>query len=485
MFDDWWYYCEENLTENLWYCTDDLGQSVDWRDTSGNNFTMDVGNQAKVLSYFGNPNSDNFAGELTWKIDQSWETSSGDYAEYFNKEIFGHTIRQNIGMVDIMSHQYGHHNNVLIDSITFYHPVSKGGLFFHGAVENQLDLIGEDACKYITNCITAFGSTDYHFDQQILGHQSSSGTVVPGNVCNSEEWSEDYFGISEDDYVEYANSLKSGTRIYVQGNWYFIDGVESTQVDDCNYPAKLVHIVRNESELGNFNEISPINNLTSNQVLYNSVEVGAKWHIKSTQTYKVENLTDFFDEYQAQLSIDIDEFKDFNDRTLPFIWDQIESLLEKPTEIIYNIHINDFQQSQFGITFEQNNHGQNSASYNYVQSRNVVLKDAPVAAEGFTLLYELDIANGVFGDGSISYDLDFSDHLSSISEVEKVAYHLELVPKDAPLNYDPEFIFTSFTPHSESYTKFSDYGVPSTEIWTNLTEPIMKKMILEKLIIIL
>ncbi len=37
-FDDWWYYCELDTTEDIWHCTDDFGQSPDYEFTDGNDW---------------------------------------------------------------------------------------------------------------------------------------------------------------------------------------------------------------------------------------------------------------------------------------------------------------------------------------------------------------------------------------------------------------------------------------------------------------
>ncbi len=479
LFDDWWYYCEngtnpdfdgdgiennndvneigfdtsqdsdndgtkdstDDLSFNLWYCTDDLGQEIIYQDSANNllHTNPDV-KLTRDLSYFGNPNSDNFVDQLNWDLKSFLGSGLSTLDDTFTGNITGHKVRTNIGMVDILSHDYftstDLNNPVGRDSLTFYHPVQTGGLFYHGGVENQLHLIGDDVCQRLKNCVEAQHSIDYNLEIELVGHKSTHGKVVPGGNCNLQGWGQNYVGISEEDYNLNKNAFATGEKIYFQGNWYFIDGVDKPS--NCNHPARLIYVVREASKAdGN------IWTFDRNGGLYNFVEEGSNWHVPSTMTTEIliPDLT--IETLVSELRINYNDWLSYYNDTLPFIWENIHPLInstksDSPLEVIYHIDISGFSRSHFGINEENTG---SSDSTDFLE----VVNDCPNLESSITC-NSYNIVNKIQEDNvnTLVIPITTTDHLNDLIHSNiKGSYVLNSHADNLPIHSD---YFTGIQP---------------------------------------
>ena len=70
VFDDWWYYCEEDTVDGQWYCTDQLGMNSAYQYSANGTLhnATDVLSR-KIMAYIANPDPDNTAGGVSWEYD--------------------------------------------------------------------------------------------------------------------------------------------------------------------------------------------------------------------------------------------------------------------------------------------------------------------------------------------------------------------------------------------------------------------------------
>ena len=107
--------------------------------------------------------------------------------------------------------------------------------------ENYDSLATQDNgfCIYIFGCQDPFA---YNYDstatQGFIG-----GFIAPGGSCNTQQWTANYFGITFMDWLTNISAFAVGNKIWLDGNEYFIDGLDIPQ--NCNAPAILVYVVRN------------------------------------------------------------------------------------------------------------------------------------------------------------------------------------------------------------------------------------------------
>ena len=135
--------------------------------------------------------------------------------------------------------------------------------------ENYDSLATQDdgSCTYIVGC-TNTNATNYDSTATASWH---IGQVAPGGSCNLSYWTNNFFGIDTATYYANPSIFASGTRIYVDGYWYWIDGIDFPT--NCNYPTVLVYVVGSEAACdGNIWTFEP-------QSLQTDVPVGTNWYI--------------------------------------------------------------------------------------------------------------------------------------------------------------------------------------------------------------
>ena len=124
----------------------------------------------------------------------------------------------------------------------------------------------DGSCEYIIGCMNENAS---NYDSTAT-YQYYTGLVVPGSSCNLNAWTNNYFGISSDDYNANPTIFDIGNPIWVGGNWYYIDAVNFP--GNCNAPAVLLYVV-NSPELADGNPWT-----YTPDALLNDIEVGWTWY---------------------------------------------------------------------------------------------------------------------------------------------------------------------------------------------------------------
>ena len=134
-------------------------------------------------------------------------------------------------------------------------------------------------CQYIFGCQDPLA---YNYDSTAT-QGFVSGFVAAGGTCNTQQWTSNYFGISFTDWILNFTAWDVGNKIWLDGNEYYVDGADWPQ--NCNSPAILVYLVRNQSQAdGNIWTFDP------NGGLYAPVTVGDYWFI--TPCEYIEGCTD-------------------------------------------------------------------------------------------------------------------------------------------------------------------------------------------------
>jgi hypothetical protein len=134
--------------------------------------------------------------------------------------------------------------------------------------ENYDSLATQDdgSCTYIIGC-TNTNATNYDSTATASWHIGQ----VAGSSCNPTEWINNFFGIDSATYYNNPSIFTPGTRIYVDGYWYWIDGIDFPT--NCNYPTILVYVVGSEAACdGNIWTFEP-------QSLQTNVPVGTNWYV--------------------------------------------------------------------------------------------------------------------------------------------------------------------------------------------------------------
>ena len=104
-------------------------------------------------------------------------------------------------------------------------------------------LAGQDdgSCQYLQGCMNP-NAANYDSTAQ----QLPNGLIAPGGSCNLTSWDQNYFGIDSTDYWNDPSLWSPGTRIYISGQQWFVDGVNFPT--NCNAPAVLIYIVPTEAQ---------------------------------------------------------------------------------------------------------------------------------------------------------------------------------------------------------------------------------------------
>ena len=346
-FDDWWYYCEEDVDEGQWYCTDELGQNPAWAVGNGTlHDELDVRSQ-KIMSYIAGPDSDNSADGVTWTYDSFLDNSQDTFSDHFSGNLIGHTVRDNVGMISILSHQHGESSQLIgakEDSLTFYHPVDDGGLFYHGGVSYGFDFFDGDACTLIPSCTAEEGHQEL-LQVDMTGHRTISGTVSDPAGMGLSQYNQNYVGISLEDYEQYKDQLIPGAEIYFGGSSYYIDYVGIDQEDEI----AVVNTVIDRDMVD-----QPYD---PNQGLITPVRSGATWHLPNTRALSIS-----LGESAEMDPVFKDAWSTFYNQTLPYVWENIDPLVSNHVEVVYHIAIQgyDYRDGETII----NNHAASCGSIN-------------------------------------------------------------------------------------------------------------------------
>ena len=221
------------------------------------------------MSYIAGPDSDNSADGVTWTYDSFLDNSQDTFSDHFSGNLIGHTVRDNVGMISILSHQHGESSQLIgakEDSLTFYHPVDDGGLFYHGGVSYGFDFFDGDACTLIPSCTAEEGHQEL-LQVDMTGHRTISGTVSDPAGMGLSQYNQNYVGISLEDYEQYKDQLIPGAEIYFGGSSYYIDYVGIDQEDEI----AVVNTVIDRDMVD-----QPYD---PNQGLITPVRSGATWHL--------------------------------------------------------------------------------------------------------------------------------------------------------------------------------------------------------------
>jgi len=99
----------------------------------------------------------------------------------------------------------------------------------------------DGSCQYIQGCMNP-NATNY----DSTAGELPNGVIVPGGSCNLTSWNQNYFGIDSVDYWNDPSLWSAGTRIYISGQQWFVDGVNFPT--NCNAPAVLIYVVPTEAQ---------------------------------------------------------------------------------------------------------------------------------------------------------------------------------------------------------------------------------------------
>ena len=133
----------------------------------------------------------------------------------------------------------------------------------YDSLATQMDF----SCTYIVGC-TNTNATNY---DSLATASYYTGQVASGGSCSLSQWTQNYFGIDSATYYNDPSIFTSGTQIFVDGNWYWIDGINFTT--DCNAPAVLIYVVGSEAACDGNIYTFELNSLQTD------VPVGTTWYI--------------------------------------------------------------------------------------------------------------------------------------------------------------------------------------------------------------
>jgi hypothetical protein len=125
----------------------------------------------------------------------------------------------------------------------------------------------DNSCTYIIGCTN---TNAVNYDSTATASYYT-GQVSSGGTCNLSQWTDNFFGIDTATYNANPSIFAVGTRIFVDGNWYWIDGIDFPT--NCNAPAVLIYVVGSEAAAdGNIWTFEP-------GALQTDVPVGTTWYI--------------------------------------------------------------------------------------------------------------------------------------------------------------------------------------------------------------
>ena len=126
----------------------------------------------------------------------------------------------------------------------------------------------DGSCLYIEGCMNP-NASNYDSTAQRL----PNGLIVGGGLCNSYQWTQNYFGIDSVDYYTDSTIWQQEARVYLGINQqlWFVDAVV-TQPGNCNTPAVLIFVVPTPQQAdGNPFTFVPGTNVNAN--------VGEQWKV--------------------------------------------------------------------------------------------------------------------------------------------------------------------------------------------------------------
>ncbi len=101
--------------------------------------------------------------------------------------------------------------------------------------------IDDGSCQFIQGCMNPNAA---NYDS--TAGELPNGVIVPGGTCNLTSWNQNYFGVDSTDYWNDPSLWSPGTRIYISGQQWFVDGVNFPT--NCNDPAVLIYVVPTEAQ---------------------------------------------------------------------------------------------------------------------------------------------------------------------------------------------------------------------------------------------
>ncbi len=106
---------------------------------------------------------------------------------------------------------------------------------------DSLASLDDGSCTFIQGCMNPNAA---NYDS--TAGELPNGLITPGGSCNLTSWDQNYFGIDSTDYWNDPLLWTPGTRIYISGQQWFVDGVNFPT--NCNAPAVLIYIVPTEAQ---------------------------------------------------------------------------------------------------------------------------------------------------------------------------------------------------------------------------------------------